>query len=515
MLQLDRPGAVCTVAVSLVAAVAALLPATARADDPLPSVATVVPLADTTPVATDAIVSSTPELAPLVEQVSGADATAAAVPVAAEAPAAVPEPELEATPAAEPAAAPSPPESAVNPVSTSDTTAAAGDIATDTPVAAPVPAEQPTTGAPGKADTPPTITANVNVSVRIDSPGDNGAVTQLNLPGGSASGGGTAAPPDRVTQAPATEPTTTTGVTQNPVETSTGEWYWNWDCLGSTSGGTVSPSLPEGVSFPTSWTWNWNCGDNSSKYQNETLGRYQQINTNISIRISSPGNDGTVSQVNVGAGISIPLPVPVHGAPFPPSPVNMPPSLETAPGGASGSRPVPAATSLLDTTDITAALDPGVASDPSAEPVSATPFAAPAGGTSMQTPRLGQAGGFSPFRIPLAPVVRFAPAGTPAVDAARRASSPADSVIPNAPTQPPEATPRPRAPHAPMRTPVISVSGVSASAAAGGGGSSGSGLPLLLALPFVAALLDLARRVALEHAALPTGHRRRAPDRPG
>ena len=68
MLQLDRPGAVCTVAVSLVAAVAALLPATARADDPLSSVATVMPLADTAPVATDAIASSAPELAPLVER---------------------------------------------------------------------------------------------------------------------------------------------------------------------------------------------------------------------------------------------------------------------------------------------------------------------------------------------------------------------------------------------------------------------------------------------------------------
>jgi hypothetical protein len=223
-----------------------------------------------------------------------------------------------------------------------------------------------------------------------------------------------------------------------------------------------------------------------------------------------------VTQVNVGAGISIPVPVPVHGAPFPPSPVNVPPSLETAPGGASESPgPVPAATPLLDTTDITAALDVGVVSDTSAEPVTATPFAAPAGGTSMQTPRLGLAGGFSPFRIPLAPVVRFAPAGTPPVDAARLASSPAGSDTSNAPTRPPEATPRPREPHAPSRTPVISVSGVSASAAAGGAGSSGSGLPLLLALPFVAALLDLARRVALEHAALPTGHRRRAPDRPG
>jgi hypothetical protein len=62
---------------------------------------------------------------------------------------------------------------------------------------------------------------------------------------------------------------------------------------------------------------------------------------------------------------------------------------------------------------------------------------------------------------------------------------------------------------------MISASGVSAAAAGGGGGSSGSGLPVLLILPFVAALLDLARRVALEHATWPSGHRRRVPDRPG
>jgi hypothetical protein len=223
-----------------------------------------------------------------------------------------------------------------------------------------------------------------------------------------------------------------------------------------------------------------------------------------------------VTQVNVGAGISIPLPLPVHGAPFPSFPVTVPPPLETALGDVSGSPgPVLVATPLVDTTDITGPLDLGVASDTSAAPVSAIRLAAPAGETSLRTPRLGQASGFQAFRIPLAPVARFTPASTSAVDAAWRSSSPASSDSPKAPARPPEATPRPRAPHAPSRAPVISVSGVSASAAAGGGGSSGSGLPLLLALPFVAALLDLARRVALEHAALPSGHRRRAPDRPG
>jgi hypothetical protein len=63
--------------------------------------------------------------------------------------------------------------------------------------------------------------------------------------------------------------------------------------------------------------------------------------------------------------------------------------------------------------------------------------------------------------------------------------------------------------------PIVATSGASATAAGAGGGGSGSGIPALLLLPLVAVLLDLARRVALEHAALPTGHRRRAPDRPG
>jgi hypothetical protein len=63
---------------------------------------------------------------------------------------------------------------------------------------------------------------------------------------------------------------------------------------------------------------------------------------------------------------------------------------------------------------------------------------------------------------------------------------------------------------APKRAP----SGTSVSAAGAAGSSSGS-LPIFLALPFLAAVLDLARRVALERFATPSGHGSRIPDTPG
>jgi hypothetical protein len=52
-------------------------------------------------------------------------------------------------------------------------------------------------------------------------------------------------------------------------------------------------------------------------------------------------------------------------------------------------------------------------------------------------------------------------------------------------------------------------------ASASGGGSSGGGLPIFLALPFIVAVLDLARRVALDPAASPSEYRERRPDTPG
>jgi hypothetical protein len=55
--------------------------------------------------------------------------------------------------------------------------------------------------------------------------------------------------------------------------------------------------------------------------------------------------------------------------------------------------------------------------------------------------------------------------------------------------------------------------GATASAAAGGGSSGG--LPIFLALSLLVTVLDLARRVAPERVAWPSGHRAPIPDTPG
>src|SRR6185312_3186378 len=173
--------------------------------------------------------------------------------------------------------------------------------------------------------------ANINVSVRIDSPGDNGPVAQVNVTNGSVAPLATSPEPVKApSNAAAGDAAKTPSTTPSP-QTSSGNpdtWYWNWDCLGTAPISAISPGGSGTGSFPTSWTWIWNCGDNSSQYQFETPVGYPQINTNIAIRISSPGNDGSVTQVNVGAGVTIPVPAPGHGAPFPPSPVSVPPPLQ-------------------------------------------------------------------------------------------------------------------------------------------------------------------------------------------
>jgi hypothetical protein len=66
-----------------------------------------------------------------------------------------------------------------------------------------------------------------------------------------------------------------------------------------------------------------------------------------------------------------------------------------------------------------------------------------------------------------------------------------------------------------MPEPARAPAGASAAAAGGSGSSGGGGLPFFLALPFVAAMLDLARRVALDRVATPSEHRSRMPDDPG
>jgi hypothetical protein len=199
--------------------------------------------------------------------------------------------------------------------------------AAENPVEAP-PAVNPEPDAPPAPDVVQSAPTNVNISIRIDSPGDNGSVEQVNVAAATGAGAGpaaeaapqyqpdtpqyqpsipapTAPAADSAPQPPAVEPAP-------PAEG--GSWNWNWNC-GDASSGIVLP--PEVGTQNWTWNWDWNCGEqdpipgntagqNSSQYQ-PSVTQYRPININISIRINSPGNDGPVSQKNMAVLISAPV----------------------------------------------------------------------------------------------------------------------------------------------------------------------------------------------------------------
>jgi len=105
------------------------------------------------------------------------------------------------------------------------------------------------------------------------------------------------------------------------------------------------------------------------------------------------------------------------------------------------------------------------------------------------------------------PVSRWSPGGQPTLGSieARGPATGRERTTGRAKSTPSKPSPAPPPP-APTGATV---------SAAGAAGSSGGGIPIFLALPFVAAMLDLARRVALDRATWPSGHRRRVPERPG
>ncbi len=93
---------------------------------------------------------------------------------------------------------------------------------------------------------------NLNVAIRINSPGDDGPVTQSNtvvgsLPGVSAGGAAAESAGTGVSVAPTSGTLPTTWV-----------WNWVWSAGGCTSG--VSPPPQSAVVGATwTWTWTWGC----------------------------------------------------------------------------------------------------------------------------------------------------------------------------------------------------------------------------------------------------------------
>ena len=398
------------------------------------------------------------------------------------------------------------------------------------------------TAAPRSADVNVSL-ANVNVSVRIGSAGDNGPVTQTNTRVGAPT---SAAPRDAVSTpggARDAEPQPASGSTTEST------WYWEWDCLGSPVLGSISPDGSNGGSVPQNWTWIWNCPSNSERYEAAPETPSQQFNANVSIRISSPGDDGPVTQTNIAAALSVVLPeallpsipalpslpaitipmpaislpaisiaMPQYGRDVPgiatstTSPISIPPGLALAPVFSISSDTALVVEIGGGELAVKEAVEIAVGTDTPVESELLVPVGPPApapeptddGALPGQKPALGRA---EPRRADAESTVASWTTGSPEPAVAARPAHETDTS--------PRTRPAPSwKPSAARRSPAAAPSGASASAA-GAGGSSGGGLPIFLALPFLAAVLDLARRVALERATWPSGHRRRMPDTPG
>jgi hypothetical protein len=235
------------------------------------------------------------------------------------------------------------------------------------------------------------------------------------------------------------------------------------------------------------------------------------VNVNVGIRIASPGNDGPVTQTNIAVAIGIDVP-------------HVPTPAAAPGGGVAGAAP--------------GAADSGPGADLAAPEESAAPVSSD-GLVGAAMPVLED--GVEPSRgthgfLAGVPLQGFAAAG------ARSGSSPTTFVGATGhglvSLRPVSLRPwslhgtamggtgshghgkaaakvaRWRPP-APQPGGITRVSSGTSVAPASVGGSSSGGLPLVLALPFLAAVLDMARRLALDRVATPSGHRSRVPDDPG
>ena len=262
--------------------------------------------ADAVPVPAVDVLPELEQLAPAILEDAGLPPLEAALPVATPI-------SLPAVPAQKAAAEP--------------VTAGAGAAPPPEPVAVP-PVSTPALEQP-QPDAPPrtveqTAPANVNVSVRVDSPGNDGAVEQANV--ATTTGGGPGQPqyqePPPQYQQPEplpAEPETAADADAPPAEASSWEWTWSWDC-GATA--PAVPAPPAGAPQIWTWNWTWNCGDDepepeqlssnsSARYQPDVT-QYRPVNINISIRMNSPGDNGPVQQANLALAVAAPALAPLR-----------------------------------------------------------------------------------------------------------------------------------------------------------------------------------------------------------
>ena len=268
-------------------------------------------------------------------------------------------PELDPTAVVDPAnALPAVPAqtTAAEPVTAGAVAAPPPEPAAEAPVEA-APAVIPAPDAPPAPDVAQTAPTNINVSVRVNSPGDNGLVEQANAALATVAGAATAIAPQYQPDPPqyqAPIPAAATPTADQAPQTAAAEpaqatdgwnWNWEWNC----GDGIPEIAVPPEVGTQNwIWNWDWNCGasdplptntsgESTPQYQ-PGVTQYRPININISIRINSPGNDGPVAQTNVAVVVTAPaLPkvrIEVPAAPPPP----------LAQGGSASATPVAAVT---------------------------------------------------------------------------------------------------------------------------------------------------------------------------
>jgi hypothetical protein len=432
----------------------------------------------------------------------------------------VPAPPADPTPAApvEPATATAGEETGDVPAETpAEAIDAAEPLATIVSTAVPEPVEEEEAEAvePAVEQVQP---VNVNISVRVDSAGDDDAVTQFNaavsapLPGATAPEVRYQEPEqryhdpssaDEAPAAPAAPSDTASGVEERAAPAASWNWTWTWSC-----GGAVAPEIVLPANYLRqiwNWNWNWNCdGKNSEKRNTETelpsqyhpvTSQYQPLNVNISIRIASPGNNGPVVQTNLAVAAAGLLPaVDVRPAALPlPGPLV---SVEIA---------VPTL-ELVELVGLPAAeQDAGSPEDGAISTIGAgvatptfsvlePPAVAGRGDTT------GAGAGTAVAVVSAQAIAALAPPG-PAVAAGRRARAQ-------------ERRPRTHVqPIAPQRVAAGTLGYASAAPLGAGGSDRTPGLAFLFLVPFLLALADAARRVAEEwkaEAAEP-GRRREKP----
>ncbi len=257
---------------------------------------------------------------------------------------------------------------AAEPVTAGAVAAPPPEPAAEAPVEAP-PAVNPEPDAPPAPDVVQTAPTNVNISVRIDSPGDNGSVEQVNVAASTDGAAAAAAPPAETApqyqpdppqyQQPipaSAAPAADSGAAAARGRAGTARRRLDLE-LGlelrrcnpghchfrRRSGRRTGPGTGIGIAEIQIQYLTNTAGQNTSQYQ-PGVTQYRPININISIRINSPGNDGPVSQTNVAVLLAAPA-LPTLRIEVPVSPVGQ---AQSASGGSETIAPLATLAAIVD-----------------------------------------------------------------------------------------------------------------------------------------------------------------------